>query len=163
MITLHAADEDATRAIAAALARALAASGIPTVVIGLSGDLGAGKTAFVRGFVAGLDPARERDVTSPTYAIAHLYPGAPPVRHLDLYRLSTAADLEAIGGRDLYADPGLVLVEWIDRVPEALPAVRIDVTLESSSETARTLRIEAHGAELAAVLDALSATVIGRA
>jgi len=56
-----------------------------------------------------------------------------------------------------------VLVEWIDRVPEALPAVRIDVTLESSSETARTLRIEAHGAELAAVLDALSATVIGRA
>jgi tRNA threonylcarbamoyl adenosine modification protein YjeE len=124
-----------TRAVAAALAarcRAhLGARGPDAhVFIALAGDLGAGKTTFVQGFVGALDRAVARDVTSPTYALVHRYPTEPQVTHLDLYRLDDLAGLEAIGYRDLYHGAGITLAEWADRVPEALPRARLEVRLE---------------------------------
>lgn len=166
-LLLRARDEDATRAIAGALASALArafsAGTLESVVIGLRGELGAGKTAFTRGFMAGLDPAREDDVASPTYAIVQLYDGDPPVRHLDLYRLESARDLEAIGFRDLFFSRGIALVEWIDRVPEAAPAEGLDVHLApdpAAGDDARRVMVTARGDHLSAILDGLSATVL---
>ncbi len=164
---LRAPHEDATRAIAAALAaalaRALAAGTLDAVVIGLRGELGAGKTAFTRGFMAGLDPAREDDVASPTYAIVQLYDGDPPVRHLDLYRLESWRDLEAIGFRDLFFSRGITLVEWIDRIPEAAPRHGLDVHLvpdPDAGDDARRVIVTARGDHLAGILDGLSATVL---
>lgn len=173
-LVLHAADEAGTRAIAGHLARALAAAvarGAPrTVVLGLHGELGAGKTAFTRGFMAGLDPAREDDVASPTYAIVQLYAGDPPVRHLDLYRLHSEADLEAIGWRDLYFAPGITVVEWIDRVPSAIPPDTLHVYLEALPlpggattevlDEPRRVSLRTEDASLGALLDGLSATVL---
>lgn len=175
-LVLHAADEAGTRAIAGHLARALAAAlargALHTVVLGLHGELGAGKTAFTRGFMAGLDPAREDDVASPTYAIVQLYAGDPPVRHLDLYRLGSEADLEAIGWRDLYFSPGITVVEWIDRVPSAIPPNALHVHLEplpSASvglavlevlDEPRRVSLHTADASLGALLDGLSATVL---
>jgi tRNA threonylcarbamoyladenosine biosynthesis protein TsaE len=173
-LVLHAADEAGTRAIAGHLARALAAAvargAPPTVVLGLHGELGAGKTAFTRGFMAGLDPAREDDVASPTYAIVQLYAGDPPVRHLDLYRLASEADLEAIGWRDLYFSPGITVVEWIDRVPAAIPPDTLHVHLEPLPrpgaapadvlDEPRRVSLRTDDASLGAILDGLSATVL---
>lgn len=99
-----------------ALGRALAARLRPGDVVALHGDLGAGKTALVRGIAAGLgaDPA---GVSSPTFTIAHAYatPGLT-VHHLDLYRLGSPEAFREIGGDD-YLDPSgaVTLVEWPER------------------------------------------------
>jgi tRNA threonylcarbamoyladenosine biosynthesis protein TsaE len=115
--------EDDTRAIAAALAPSLA----PGAVVLLSGDLGAGKTAFVRGLAEGLgvDPG---EVTSPTFTLVHEYRGGRlPLIHVDLYRLDRA-DLDEIGLDQDLALGGVVAVEWAERLSRSIPgatAIRI--------------------------------------
>jgi tRNA threonylcarbamoyladenosine biosynthesis protein TsaE len=115
--------EAETRALAAALARGLA----PGEVVLLSGDLGAGKTAFVRGLAEGLglDPDV---VTSPTFTLVHEYRGGRlPLIHVDLYRLDTA-DLAEIGLDDDLAAAGVMAIEWPERLIRSIPgAVRIRI------------------------------------
>ena len=112
-----------TRAIAAALAPSL----MPGAVILLSGDLGAGKTAFVRGLAEGLglDPD---DVTSPTFTLVHEYRGGRlPLIHVDLYRLDRA-ELDEIGLDQDLAAHGVIAVEWAERLIRGIvdaTAVRI--------------------------------------
>lgn len=87
----------------------------------LQGDLGAGKTTLARGILRGL--GHTGAVTSPTYTLAECYDAAGlAVWHFDLYRLESAAELEAIGLRDCLDGASLVLVEWPERAGDALPA-----------------------------------------
>jgi tRNA threonylcarbamoyladenosine biosynthesis protein TsaE len=111
------------------MARALPWSEAAPVVLYLCGDLGAGKTTFARGFLAGLGV--HGPVRSPTYTLLELYEaGAVTVVHLDLYRLNQAAELEGLGLRE-WARPGHVwLIEWPERGAGRLP--RADLTLAFS-------------------------------
>ncbi len=97
-----------------AVAERLAAELRPGDLLLLEGDLGAGKTTFVRGLARGLgaDPAR---VQSPTFTLVRLYRGATPLAHLDLYRLETSAELADLGLDELL-DDHVVAVEWGDRL-----------------------------------------------
>lgn len=118
---------DATAAAARQLAGAIDAGGL---VISLVGDLGTGKTLFVKGLAEGLgvDPAC---VTSPTFVICSEYPlpDGRRLAHVDLYRVEHAGELEAAGFLDLL-DPGAVVaVEWGDRFPEALPRDRLEIAI----------------------------------
>jgi tRNA threonylcarbamoyladenosine biosynthesis protein TsaE len=117
-----------TRAAARALAEALAGEDL---VIALRGPLGAGKTVFAKGLAEGLglDPRR---VASPTFPIASEYPlpGGRRLAHLDLYRIGSEAELEAAGFLDLLAPGTLLVVEWADRFPAALPDDRLEISLE---------------------------------
>lgn len=113
----------------AALGARLAAALPPDAVVSLEGPLGAGKTCFVRGFLAARGFAG--DVSSPTFTLMHEYatPGGT-VAHFDWYRLERAADVAALGWDD-YLDGGdTLLVEWGDRFPELLPAGAWRVRLE---------------------------------
>ena len=116
--------ENTTRAIAASLATTL----LPGAVVLLSGDLGAGKTAFVRGLAQGLglDPD---DVTSPTFTLVHEYRGGRlPLIHVDLYRLDRA-ELDEIGLDQDLAATGVTAVEWSERLIRQMPAaVRVRIT-----------------------------------
>jgi tRNA threonylcarbamoyladenosine biosynthesis protein TsaE len=95
------------------LGRRLAPLLEPGDIVLLEGPLGAGKTAFVRGVVAGLDPAVADLVTSPSYVVAGEYPTTPRVIHLDLYRLSTVDEVVALGYEELiYGEGRIALVEW---------------------------------------------------
>jgi tRNA threonylcarbamoyladenosine biosynthesis protein TsaE len=122
-------DERATQRAGAALARALPAPGRESLLVGLSGELGSGKTTLARALL------REVGVTgtirSPTFTLVEPYEtrqGA--VFHLDLYRLDgSAAALDGIGYRDLRGQPGLVLVEWPERGGAALGTPDLVVTL----------------------------------
>ena len=120
----HSSSEEDTRVIAAALEPTLT----PGAVILLSGDLGAGKTAFVRGLAAGLgiDPD---EVTSPTFTLVHEYRGGRlPLIHVDLYRLERA-DLDEIGLDQDLAARGVIAVEWSERLSRAVPgAAKIRIT-----------------------------------
>lgn len=141
-----------TKALAGRLAEALAPRAEEGVLIGLIGELGAGKTTFVQGFVAALPGGADLYVTSPTFAVAQAYDTTPAVRHLDLYRLSSLAELEAIGYRDHYFGPGLCLVEWIERVPEAIPEEWVEIRLAVGASDVREIDVRPHGDALEALV-----------
>lgn len=87
--------------------------------VGLVGNLGAGKTTFARGFVAEMDPNQE--ATSPSYTLVNVYDTLPQVFHFDLWRLDDVDSLESVGYWDYLDQPGIALVEWLNRIPLAWP------------------------------------------
>jgi len=109
--------------------------------VALYGDLGAGKTQFVRGLARGLG-ANPRGVSSPTYVLLNVYPGGRlTLFHLDAYRVHGPDDFEAIGFAELLEEGGVVAVEWPSRVADLLPAETIRVGIEPTSETTRRITI----------------------
>ena len=114
----------------------------PGTLLALVGDLGAGKTRFVKGLAAGLGISEDQ-VTSPTFVLMNLHPGRLPLAHFDLYRLDTV-DLPSLGFYDV-RDEGVVVMEWADKVDEKLLGdhVRIEFTL--TGETSRRLIFHARG------------------
>jgi tRNA threonylcarbamoyladenosine biosynthesis protein TsaE len=115
------------------LGRALGAALEPLprggAVVALLGDLGAGKTVFASGLAHGLGVPEDVAVTSPTFTVARAYRGRVRVDHVDAYHLRGVAELEAAGFEDLGGDGRVLCVEWADRVGEALPADRLEVTI----------------------------------
>ncbi len=134
LVETHSPEE--TEALGQRLARCLAAGS----VVALYGDLGAGKTAFVRGMARGLEI--EESVTSPTFTIVNEYPGDPPLFHFDMYRLKNAGELYDIGWEDYLDRGGICVTEWSENVEEALPEDAVRVIFERLSDTDRRIRIE---------------------
>ena len=98
-------------------------------LVTLSGDLGVGKTAFARALVRHLAGEPELEVPSPTFTLMQLYDTPSfPVVHADLYRIRSASELAELGW-DEASDRALLLVEWAERIGDALPADRLDVAL----------------------------------
>jgi tRNA threonylcarbamoyladenosine biosynthesis protein TsaE len=120
-------------------------------VLTLIGELGAGKTALVRGIVAGLGGSASA-VSSPTFMLMHEYQGRLPLIHLDLYRLSHPAEAEGIGLSACFSGETATAIEWADRFPELLPADRLDVELIHRTRTTRMARLKARGAEARSLL-----------
>lgn len=123
-----------TEALAARLAARLRAGDVVVV----SGELGSGKTAFVRGAARALGV--RGPVSSPTFTIGHRYEAPTPVAHLDLYRLGGLA-AEEWGDLEPYFDGTVAFVEWPEHAGEWLPAARVAVTLEHVDESHRRIRI----------------------
>jgi tRNA threonylcarbamoyladenosine biosynthesis protein TsaE len=133
-----AATADDLRALAAALGRVVAAGD----VIGLVGDLGAGKTTFVQGLAAGLGAGA---ATSPTFTLVHLDDrGRLPLAHVDLYRLEREEELEDVGLDELLRGDGVVAVEWWDKFPQKIPHLEIAIAPEGEG---RRVVARAHGAD----------------
>lgn len=151
-------DEAALRRLAAAVADVLAAG----TFVALTGDLGAGKTTFTKAVAAalGIDPD---EVVSPTFGLIHEH-AAPrgTLVHADLYRLRDPAELAETGWDDAIAAATWVMLEWPDRLGDALPADRIDVAIAIDGPTARTITFTARGAPHAALVGDLGRR-IGRA
>jgi tRNA threonylcarbamoyladenosine biosynthesis protein TsaE len=131
---------EATRALGATLGEVLREGDF----VGLSGQLGAGKTVFARGVAegAGVDGA---DVSSPSYSIVQTYRGRITLHHADLYRLQGEDDLYATGYHELLSGPGALLVEWFDRIPGAVPEDALLIHLELVGLEGRRLSVAARG------------------
>jgi tRNA threonylcarbamoyladenosine biosynthesis protein TsaE len=108
-------------------------------VLALSGDLGAGKTALIKGIARGLGITQ--DVTSPTFTLVHEYTsGRLPLFHIDLYRLDTVDQALAIGIEDYLNGPGVTAIEWAEKIEPLLPPGTTRIRMESVGEN--THRIE---------------------
>ena len=129
---------DETRALGRTLAQALQGG----AVVAFTGDLGAGKTAFLSGMAEGL--GIEERVTSPTFTIVNEYEGGRlPLFHFDMYRLGSADELFHIGWEDYLARNGVCAVEWSENVDEALDGdtIRVDISRGEDDNT-RIITIE---------------------
>jgi tRNA threonylcarbamoyladenosine biosynthesis protein TsaE len=138
-----------TEALAARLARRLA----PGDVVTLSGELGSGKTTFVRGACRGLGV--EGAVTSPTFTIGHRYRGRMDVSHLDLFRFTGLSPAEW-GDLEPYFEGAIVFVEWPEAGVGVLPSPRVAVTLEHVDLDTRRIRLDGRDAALLQGLEATS-------
>ncbi len=128
-----------------ALGRNLGHSLLAMDWVGLSGDLGAGKTCFVQGVALGGGVDEQCAVTSPTFTILQSYPGHLPVHHLDLYRLGDYDELIEIGYDELLEGDGVCLVEWWDRIAQARPASGLLLEISIIDEQRRSLTFEGFG------------------
>lgn len=125
-----------TEALAARLGQILPAD----AVLALHGDLGAGKTTFVRGLARAW--GIEEDVTSPTFNLYTIYKGARQLIHLDAYRLSSGTDLDALMIEDFLQSPWCFAVEWPERIPDALPEDTWHLYLTINEDQSHQIRLD---------------------
>jgi tRNA threonylcarbamoyladenosine biosynthesis protein TsaE len=135
MLEFESSSPEETERIAAALARELQEGDVVTV----AGELGTGKTTFIRGAALALGISAR--VTSPTYTVGHRYPGNPDVSHLDLYRFDGLSP-EEWGDLEAYFDGAVVFVEWPEAGTGRLPASRARVRLRHLGEGHRLIVLE---------------------
>ncbi len=133
----------------------------PGDVVGLSGDLGAGKTCFAQGVARGL--GIEGPVPSPTFNLLLVHRGTVPMYHFDLYRLERADQLEDIDFHGTLEADGASVVEWADRFPAEMPDDRLDVAMEVTGEADRRITIVPHGDRAIAVAEGLRRSSAGAA
>jgi tRNA threonylcarbamoyladenosine biosynthesis protein TsaE len=147
---------EATSDLAAALGRALMAGS----VIALDGELGSGKTCFVRGLARGLEVTDP--VSSPTYTLQHAYRGRLDLYHFDAWMQGRERAFLLDGGAEWFDAGGVCVIEWAERVRELLPTPRIEVLMEHREPTVRRVRFAVVAATGAAG-EALEALLVGLA
>jgi tRNA threonylcarbamoyladenosine biosynthesis protein TsaE len=138
--------EVASLAETEALGRRLGELLIPNAVVALIGPLGAGKTHFVRAVAEGLAIRNPLTVTSPTFVLIQEYPARLPIFHFDAYRLPGSREFLDMGVHEYYEAGGVCLIEWADRVMDALPDERLQIEIEPLDENRRRFRFSANGA-----------------
>ncbi len=143
----HAPEE--TEALGEALGRVLEAG----AVVALSGELGAGKTAFVRGLARGLEV--EGAASSPTFTLMQEHAGRLPLYHFDAWMAGREASFLEGGGADYLGGEGVCAVEWAERIEDYLPEDRLEVRLSHRTPTERLLVLEARGGASQRALAAL--------
>ena len=137
-MTITTRSEFETLTAAAEFARTLR----PGDVVALFGDLGAGKTAFVRGMATGRGYTGR--VTSPTFNLVHVYDCVPPLYHYDLYRINGAEEMEEQGYYDALENGAILALEWAERIETALPPgyIRVTLTRDNSDDESRDITME---------------------
>ena len=143
--------EDDTRRLGQALAEVLS----PGTVVALSGTLGSGKTRLVQAVARSLGVPQE-SVLSPTFVLLHEYQGTRPIYHFDVYRVRDVDEFEQLGPEEYFDSEGICFIEWAERVEACLPADRIEIHIEITSETDRRFTIRGHGSAAEKTVDALA-------
>jgi len=123
-----------------AFARAFAQRLRPGSAVALRGELGAGKTTFIRALLRVLHGSDDA-ASSPTFVFRQCYEGAPPIEHLDLYRIESPVELDELGLEDAFGPDRVTFVEWPERAPELLPRGAIQVAIAGSGDGPRTITV----------------------
>lgn len=126
-----------TRQLGQALGHKLA----PNTVVCFFGDLGAGKTTFIQGLVAGAAGCPPEDVSSPTFVYLNIYEGAKTVYHFDLYRLRDPEEFVKMGFDEFFQAGGICCLEWSERIASLLPPDAVRVRISHISEQQREIEI----------------------
>jgi len=150
-LAVHTQDERETIALGRRLGELLR----PGDIVALTGELGAGKTTFVKGIAIGLDVRTE--ITSPTFTLAHEHRGRIPLYHVDLYRIESR-DLVADLGLDEYLyGEGITVIEWSEHMAACLPETALFISLSATDDTERDIEFSASSARWAQTIQELSA------
>ncbi len=137
------------------LGRTLGALIQQPVTIGLSGDLGSGKTALVQGLARGLDVSDQYYITSPTFTLINEYPGRFPLYHVDLYRIDDPFELEDIGLDEVLRAEAVIAIEWAEKLSKGTLLNYLQLQFKIISEMTRRIDLFAYGHPAANLLKAL--------
>ena len=124
-------------------------------IVALIGELGAGKTGLTQGIARGLDVPDVYVITSPTFTLINEYPGRHKLVHLDVYRLSGSADLPDLGYEEYFYGEDVIVIEWADRIRDALPGNALFITMTYLDETRRRVEICGDPAQVLFITNAL--------
>ena len=126
------------------LAENIESEKFPGMIICLDGELGSGKTVFVKGFAKSL--GLEETITSPTFNIVKEYTsGEMPLYHMDVYRLEDGD--ESIGFNDYFNSDGISIIEWSELISNVLPEERLDIKFKVIDENTRIIKLTPHGSK----------------
>ena len=124
-------------------------------IICLAGELGTGKTTFVRGFATGAGVGKNAWVRSPTFTLINEYQGRLPVYHIDLYRLGKAEEIDALNLREYLYSTGVSLIEWFEYLPAGEVDDYLELKMAHAGRTGRELTFVAHGDRYERILEKL--------
>ena len=124
-------------------------------IIGLVGELGAGKTCFVRGFAQGIEVGADAWVRSPTFTLINEYNGRLPVYHIDLYRVGKQSELDSLNLREYLYGDGVSLIEWFEFLPASEVDEHLEIRIAHGGGNRRELSFVAHGRRYEGLLQAL--------
>ena len=127
------------------LGEAIGQAATGCLIIALMGDLGSGKTVFVKGLAKGLAVPKEFMITSPSYTLINEYPGRVPLFHADLYRLSSAMDIESTGLFDTMVAEGVLAIEWAERLEQQSLAQDMVIHFDIQEDDTRKISITGCG------------------
>jgi len=115
-----------------------------TKIVAFSGDLGAGKTRFIKGMLNYFSNVEENEVISPTFTYMNIYPTEPTIYHFDLYRIPNEDVFISMGFEEYFEKDGICLIEWADNISRILPKNTIRVGITILDETKRKVEIYEH-------------------
>lgn len=124
----------------------------PSAVIALVGQMGAGKTHFTKSVADGLGVRNPAAVNSPTFVLIQEYPARLPIYHFDAYRLKDWHEFADLGAAEYFAGDGVCIVEWADKVTEAMPAEYLHIEMSRVDEHRRTWVVRAMGSRHSTLL-----------
>ncbi len=114
-------------------------------VVALMGELGAGKTQFIKGLATGAGVGKPTYVSSPSFTLINEYPGRVPFYHIDLFRLESQKEAEGLGLEDYLHGEGITAVEWADKIPSLLPKEMLSVHIIYRNKNTRSIEIVGKG------------------
>ena len=122
-------------------------------IVALNGELGSGKTVLTKGIAAGLGVKRVNSVNSPSFVILKEHKGRIPLYHFDIYRLKDISEFSTVGCSEYFYEKGVSVIEWADKIEEALPKniLRIDITISGRDE--RRFCVTAYGGRYKRLLE----------
>jgi tRNA threonylcarbamoyladenosine biosynthesis protein TsaE len=124
-------------------------------IIGLTGELGSGKTCFVRGMAEGLEVGPRAWIRSPSFTLINEYKGRVPIYHIDLYRIGSSREIEELVLREYLFSDGVSVVEWFERLPPREVEEYLSVHFEHGSGNERKLTFAAHGSSYEKIIEGL--------
>lgn len=131
-------------------------------VVALVGELGAGKTQFIKGLSQGAGVARPAYVSSPSFTLINEYKGKMPFYHIDLYRLGGEREAEELGLEEFFQGEGITAIEWSDRIPSLLPDEYLRVQIYYTGKQTRSIELIAKGKRYEELLNRLRISDCGR-
>lgn len=131
-------------------------------IIGLIGELGSGKTCFVRGMAEGLEVDQETWIRSPSFTLINEYHGRLPVYHIDLYRIGSRDELEGLNLREYLYSDGVSLIEWFEHLPADEVDEFLEVRLAYANGAKRELTFTPHGERYERILESLRVQKVQR-